>query len=116
MNKNRKAKNDGLCKFYLQSNAKNSYSAKENVKSESDLQFVKSKFYSIQNARQEDVAFAEAYSLTLNLKIKVHFDTQITTKLKAVIKDTLYDIAYVDHDYTNRETYIYLTEVRRLEK
>ena len=115
MKKKRKTKNSGVCNFYLQSNAKNSYSAKKNVTSLADLQFVKSKFFSIESIRQEDVAFAETLSMTLSQKIKVQYDCDITTKNKAVIKGVLFDIIKIDHAPEYRETYIYLSEVRRLE-
>lgn len=109
------SKNSGTVRFYLQSTASNSYGAKVNVKSLADMRFVKSKFYSVENTRQEDILFAESISAFLSMKIKTHLDKDIETKHKAVVDNTLFDIINVDHDYKNRDTYIYLQEVGKVE-
>ena len=115
MIKNKRAKNDGLVRFYLQNNDNVSFRDKANVKSLKGLKFIKSRFYSVMSVRQEDVAFAESITRTVSKKIKINIDEALTSSHKCVIKNIIYDIVKLDHDYNERETYVYLEEVAVLE-
>ncbi|MCM1115681.1 MAG: hypothetical protein NC397_09315 [Clostridium sp.] len=114
-NRRRKPKNSGIARFYVQNNSNPGFRAKINAKSLDDLKFIKSQFYSIETIRQEDIAFAEAITHTVSMKIRINIDETISPSYKAVVGNTLYDILKIDHDYYNRDSYIYLEEVVPLE-
>lgn len=115
MIKNKRSKNNGLVRFYLQNNDNSSYKDKSNVRSLKGLKYIKSQFYSVMSIRQEDMDFAEAATRTLSMKIKINLDEQLTTGHKCVLKNKIYDILKIDHDYSERDSYIYLEEVAELE-
>ncbi len=115
MQKSKRAKNSGVARFYLQSNDNSSFRDKANVKSLKGLKFIKSQFYSIMAVRQEDIAFAESITRTVSKKIKINIDEALTSSHKCVINNIIYDIVKLDHDYNERESYVYLEEVAALE-
>lgn len=115
MIKNKRSKNNGLVRFYLQNNDNSSYRDKTNVKSLKGLDYIKSQFYSIETVRQEDNEFAETVSRKLSMKIKINIDLSLTSSCKCVLNNKIFDILKIDHDYYNRESYIYLEEVAVLD-
>lgn len=114
--KKRTSMNTGTVQFVKPKNLPTDFNEKKNVRSMADLQLLKTKFYSVEAIRQQDQTFAEQMGRSLTLKIKTVLDSELTPLIKAVIRNTLYDVISVDHDLVNRETYIYLEEVREIEK
>lgn len=115
MIRNKRSKNGGLARFYLQNNDNASYRDKTNVKSLEGLNFIKSQYYSIENVRQQDIVFAESITRTLSMKIKINIDLTLTSGYKCVLNNRIFDILKIDHSYGDRESYIYLEEVAALD-
>ena len=63
--------------------------------------------------RQQDIEFAEQMGFSLSMKIKTRFIGGVSSKLKAVIDNYLYDISYVDDN--RKEMWLYLQGVRELD-
>lgn len=107
--------NDGYIRIYKEIPKKTDFSAKKNVKSLDDLEFIVKLAYDECNKRQEDLDFAESSNRSLNLKVKTRFYDNLKNEYKVTLENILYDIIYIDTDRRNRELYFYLEEVRSLE-
>lgn len=108
--------NDGIVYIYSENLNETSFSAKKNVKTLDDLNFITKLFYSEESKRQQDIVFAESMDRKLTLKIKTPLSSKINSNHKAVIGDDLYDIFQLDPDKDNNELYFYLERVRKIER
>lgn len=104
--------NDGVVSIYRETERRSNFSAKLNVATIDDLQFIAKLSYAEQSKRQQDIEFAQQQGYSLDLKIKTRFVKGVDNKCKAVIDGYLYDIDYVDA--TKTELYLYMQGVGNL--
>lgn len=105
--------NDGIVRIYKEKPKRSDFSAKKNVTTLDDMQFIVKLDFEQCSKRQQDIEFAEQQGFSLSLKIKTRYISSVTSKLKAVIDNYLYDIAYTDDD--RKEMWLYLEGVRSLD-
>ena len=79
------------------------------------MEFIAKLDYEEMSKRQQDQDFAEQSGFSLSMKIHTRLIPNMDSKCKAVIGDVLYDISYLDLDKKNKEAYLYLEEVRKLD-
>lgn len=106
--------NDGVVQICRLKPRKTDFGAQRNAKTMDDLEPVVKLTYSLASKRQQDLEFAEQSGFQLALKIRTRKVNAVEAKMKAVIEGYLYDIAYVDK--VDREMFIYLESVRKLEE
>lgn len=104
--------NDGMVSIYREKDRKTDFSAKRNVTSLADMDFVVKLAYQESTKRQQDLEFAEQSGFKLSMKVKTRYVATVKNKLKAVIDGYLYDISYVDK--AGQEMYLYLEGVRQI--
>ena len=105
--------NDGVAFIYREKPKRNDFSAKQNVSTLDDMDFIVKLDFSQVSKRQQDIEFAEQQGFSLSLKIKTRYNPVVKSKYKAVINNYLYDIAYMDDD--RKEMWLYLEGVRSLD-
>lgn len=105
--------NDGMVHIYREKKRHNDFSAKHNVTTTNDMDFIVKLAYEECSKREQDLTFAEQNDFTLSLKIKTRYVKNVDNKCKAVINDYLYDISHIDNSKT--EIFIYLQGVRQLD-
>ena len=105
--------NDGIVQIFRQRDRRTGFNARLNPSALDDLEFVAKLAFDESSKRQQDLEFAEQSGFQLSYKVRTRFVPFAEAKMKAVIDDTLYDIAYIDK--AGREMYLYLQSVRRLE-
>ncbi len=106
--------NDGVIGIYKSKEKTSSFSAKKNEKTLADLDFITETYFHEESKRQQDLLFANSMNKRLNLKIKVPYTEKIKSNYKAIYKNYLYDIIYIDFSKDKKELYIYLEEVRKV--
>ena len=106
---------DGYVRFIqpLSSNV-SSFGAPRNVRSEDDAELVVELAYDRMTHRQRDMEFAYSIDRTLDLKLRCPYHENVTSKLQAIIGESLYDVYEVDPDINNMQMYVYLQENRKL--
>ncbi len=67
--------------------------------------------FGIMSLRQQDMIFIEAGGRRLDMKIKIIMNHNVTSGMKAKIKEDTFDIVSVDHDKIMKKTYLYLQKV-----
>lgn len=111
-NKNFGRYNDGMVYIYREKERQTDFSAKRNVKTIDDMDFVMKLAFEECSKREQDLTFAEQNGFTLSMKIKTRYVKNVDNKCKAVIDGYLYDISYTDKSRT--ELYLYMEGVREL--
>lgn len=112
--KNKFAKyNDGVVCIYREKERRNDFSAKRNVTTVDDMDFVVRLDFEEMAKREQDLAFAEQNGFTLSMKIKTRFVKLVDNKCKAVIDGYLYDISHTDK--TKTDLFIYMEGVRTID-
>lgn len=104
--------NDGVLSIYRDKGVKTDFSARKNVQTLDDMDFIVKLNYEESSKRQQDMEFAEQLGFSLSLKVKTRWVPQVTSKMKVAINGYLYDIRYMDK--SGREMYLYLEGVREL--
>ena len=104
---------DGIVQVFRQKDRKTGFNARLNPSTLEDLEFVVKLAFDESSKRQQDLEFAEQSGFQLSYKVRTRYVPVVETKMKAVIDDMLYDIAYIDK--SGREMFLYLQSVRRLE-
>lgn len=101
---------DGIAEVYRKKDIE------KNVRSLEDLKYLGFLYFSEKSKRQQDIEFAQQQGANLTLKISTGDDAEINSNENIVIGDVIYAIIYIDHNRASRELYIYLEEVRRVER
>lgn len=111
MAKNRFSRyNDGVVKIYREKDRKTDFSAKRNVGTVDDMDFIVKLDFEESSKREQDLEFAEQNDFTLSLKIRTRFFKGVDNKCKAVIDNYLYDVSYIDKSRT--EMWLFLEGVK----
>lgn len=105
--------NDGVVFIYREKSKRNDFSAKENVATKDDLQFIVKLDFEESAKREQDVTFAEQNGFSLSMKVKTRFVKDVAKNHKAIIDGFLYDISYIDKNKT--EMWLYLEGIRQVE-
>ena len=105
--------NDGIVYIYKEKERYTDFSAKRNVSSKDDMDFVVKLAFEESARREQDLKFAEANDFSLTAKVKTRLVKSVDNSHKAVIDGYLYDISHVDKNRT--EMWLYLEGVRPLD-
>ena len=102
--------NDGVVKIYREKEKRTDFSAKRNVSTLDDMDFVVKLDFEESAKREEDMEFASQNGFSLSLKIRTRYRKDVDNKCKAVIDGYLYDVAHVDKNRV--EMWLYLEGVK----
>lgn len=105
--------NDGVASFYREKDRRTDFSAKRNVSTLDDMDFIVKLAFEEMSKREQDMEFASQNDFTLSLKIKTRLHNGVDNKCKAVIGGYLYDVSYIDK--TRTEQFVYMEEVKPLD-
>lgn len=105
--------NDGVVFIYREKERRNDFSAKQNVSSLDDMNFIVKLDYEESSKREQDIEFAEQNGFSLSLKVKTRFVKGVDNKCKAIIDGYLYDVSHMDK--TRTEMWLYLEGVREID-
>lgn len=104
--------NDGVVRIYREKERRTDFSAKINVSTLEDMEFIAKLDFEESAKREQDLQFAEQNDFTLSLKIKTRLLKTVDSKCKAVVDGYLYDISYVDSNRT--EMWLYMERIRKI--
>ena len=114
MAKNRFSRyNDGVVHIYREKDRQTDFSAKRNVDTVADMEFIVKLDFEESARREQDLEFAEQNDFDLSLKIRTRLYKAIDNKCKAVVDGFLYDISYIDKSRT--EMWLFLQEVKAID-
>lgn len=105
--------NDGVVKLYREKERRTDFSAKRNVSTVDDMEFLVKLDYEESAKREEDMEFAAQHNFSLSLKIRTRYRKGINNKCKAVIDGYLYDVFHVDKNRV--EMWLYLEGVKPID-
>jgi SPP1 family predicted phage head-tail adaptor len=104
--------NDGVVKLYREKERRTDFSAKRNVSTLEDMDFIVKLDFEESAKREEDMEFAAQHDFSLSLKIRTRFRKEIDNKCKAVIDGFLYDVSHVDKNRV--EMWLFLEGIKTL--
>lgn len=104
--------NDGVVSLYREKERRSNFSAKQNVSTLDDMEFIAKLAFEESTKREQDLDFAEQKGFSLSLKIRTRLLKCIDNKCKAVIDGYLYDVSYIDK--SRDEMWLYMEQVRKL--
>ncbi len=102
--------NDGIAKIYQKKDMK------KNVKGLEDLVYLGFLYFEERSKRQQDIEFAEQLGSTLSMKITTPDSGKVDASYNVVIENVIYAIIHIDRDVKKGELYLYLEEVRKIER
>lgn len=105
--------NDGVVFIYREKPRETDFSAKRNVSTLDDMDFIVKLNFKELSKREQDLEFAQQNDFTLSLKIKSRLVKGVDNKCKAVIDGFLYDVSYTDKSKT--ELFLYLEGVKAID-
>lgn len=105
--------NDGVVKIYREKEKRTDFSAKRNVSTLDDMDFVVKLDFEESAKREEDMEFASQNGFSLSLKIRTRYRKDVDNKCKAVIDGYLYDVTHVDKNRV--EMWLYLEGVKAID-
>lgn len=105
--------NDGKVYIYKEKERYTDFSAKRNVSSKEDMDFIVKLDFEECSKREQDLEFASQNDFSLTLKIKTRLVKGVDNSHKAVIDGYLYDISHTDKNRT--DMWLYLEGVRPLD-
>lgn len=105
--------NDGVVRIYREKPRETDFSAKRNVSTLDDMDFIMKLNFKELSKREQDLEFAQQNDFTLSLKIKSRLVKGVDNKCKAVIDGYLYDVSYTDTSRT--ELFLYLEGVKAID-
>lgn len=105
--------NDGVVSIYREKERRTDFSAKRNVSTLDDMDFIVKLAFEESSKREQDLEFAEQQGFSLSLKIRTRFVKGVDNKCKAVIDGYLYDVSYIDKSRT--EMWLYMEGVKSLD-
>lgn len=106
--------NDGFVRICKPKQAQGSFNAVKNVNKQSELDFVVKLAFEEMSKRDQDIEFASSLDRTLSMKIKTRLFLNIDSTHKALIENVLYSILKIDFDKSQKLTFLYLEEERKL--
>lgn len=104
--------NDGVVSIYREKERETDFSAKKNVETTEDMDFIVKLAYEECSKREQDLEFASQNDFSLSLKIKTRLCKCVDNKCKAIIDNYLYDVSYMDKD--RKEMWLYLEGIKAL--
>lgn len=104
--------NDGVVNIYREIPRTTDFSAKKNVSSLNNMDFLIKLAFEESAKREQDLDFAEQHGFSLTMKVKTRLVKDVDNKCKAVIDGYLYDISHIDKSRT--DMYLYLEGVKPL--
>lgn len=105
--------NDGKVYIYREKERRTDFSAKRNVSTLDDMDFVIGLDFEESAKREEDQEFAAQHDFSLSLKIRTRYKKDVDSKCKAVIDGYLYDVSHIDKNRV--EMWLYLEEVKPID-
>jgi len=105
--------NDGVVKIYREKEKRTDFSAKRNVSTLDDMDFVVKLDFEESAKREEDMEFASQNGFSLSLKIRTRYRKDVDNKCKAVIDGYLYDVTHVDKNRV--EMWLFLEGVKAID-
>lgn len=105
--------NDGIIRIYREKERYTDFSARRNVSTLEDMDFIAKLAFQEASKREQDLEFAEKQGFSLTMKVKTRLFKGADNKCKAVIGGFLYDISYIDKGRT--EMWLFLEEVKKLD-
>lgn len=105
--------NDGKVYIYREKERRTDFSAKRNVSTLDDMDFVIGLDFEESAKREEDQEFAAQHDFSLSLKIRTRYIKDVDSKCKAVIDGYLYDVSHIDKNRV--EMWLYLEEVKPID-
>lgn len=106
--------NDGFVHIYREKERMTDFSAKRNVDTANDMDFVVKLAFEESSKREQDIEFADQHDFSLNMKVRTRLRSNVDNKCKAVIDGYLYDVSYVDKN--REEMWLYLEGIKRLKQ
>lgn len=104
--------NDGKVSIYREKKRETDFSAKRNVGSTEDMDFIVKLDFEESTKREQDLEFAEQRGFSLSLKVRTRLFPDVDNKCKAVVDGYLYDIFSVDKSRT--EMWLFMEGVKKL--
>lgn len=104
--------NDGVISIYREKERRTDFSAKQNVSTLEDMEFIVKLAFQESSKREQDIEFASQNGFSLALKVKTRLFKGVDNKCKAVVDGYLYDVSYIDK--TRTEMYLYMEGVKPL--
>lgn len=104
--------NDGVVSIYREKKRETDFSAKQNVETTEDMEFIVKLAFEEASKREQDLEFANQNDFSLSLKIKTRLCKGVDNKCKAIIDNYLYDVSYMDKD--RKEMWLYLEGIKAL--
>ena len=104
--------NDGVVSIYREKKRETDFSAKKNVKTTDDMEFIVKLAFEECSKREQDLEFASQNDFSLSIKIKTRLVKGVDNKCKAIIDNYLYDVSYMDKD--RKEMWLYLEGIKAL--
>ena len=105
---------DGFISLFRERERASDFSAKQNVETASDMDFIVTLAYQECSKREKDLEFAEQRDFSLSMKVKTRIYQAADNKCKAVIDGYLYDVSYLDKD--KHEMYLYLEGIKPIRR
>lgn len=106
--------NDGVVMIYREKERRTDFSAKRNVSTADDMEFIAKLAYEESSKREQDLEFAAQHDFSLSLKIRTRCLRFVDNRCKAVVDGYLYDISHVDKN--REEMWLYLEGIKPLEE
>ena len=104
--------NDGVVSIFREKERETDFSAKKNVGTTEDMEFIVKLAFEEASKREQDLEFANQNDFSLSLKIKTRLCKGVDNKCKAIIDNYLYDVSYMDKD--RKEMWLYLEGIKAL--
>ena len=105
---------DGIISLYREKERATDFSAKQNVETAEDMNFIVTLNFEECSKREKDLDFAEQHDFSLSLKVRTRLYPEIDNKCKAVVDGYLYDVSYIDKD--KHEMWLYLEGIKQLRR
>ena len=106
--------NDGVLYICKPPEEKSSFNA---IKNQSEKKSIKKRLkldYKEMTKRDQDMAFAESFGRTLNMKVKTPLNESIEATDEILIGDMLYSLIHIDFSREKKEMYLYMEEARKV--
>lgn len=104
--------NDGVVSIYREKERVTDFSARQNVETIDNMDFVVKLAYEESYKREQDFEFANQNDFSLSMKVRTRYLKSVDNKCKAVIDGYLYDVSHVDKD--RKEMWLYLEGIKEL--
>lgn len=104
--------NDGVVSIYREKERRTDFSAKQNISTLDNMEFIVKLAFEESTKREQDMEFAEQNDFTLSTKIRTRFVKNVDNKCCCIIDSYLYNIVYVDKNRT--EMWLFLEGVKAI--